>query len=148
MAGLEPAWFGLLGLSLTAALLPMLVKRAELMSSVEAVVALLVTVHEPPVRTLLQTWSTAPRRVSVPLLTSAMRLLTLPEPGMVSGRMVSGRLRRECHPQVNVFGGYACFCAVGSLATIWRQMTLRPSKKTVGSGSNGSAKYVAALAEG
>jgi hypothetical protein len=66
----------------------MLVTLAELMTSIEAVVAVLELLPEPPVRTLLQTCSTAPRRVSVPLLTSAMRLLTLPEPGMVLGRMV------------------------------------------------------------
>jgi hypothetical protein len=40
------------GLTVTVTLLPMLVKLAELMTSMEALVALLVTVHEPPVSTL------------------------------------------------------------------------------------------------
>jgi hypothetical protein len=53
--------------------MPMVVKLAEVMSTAEAVVVVLELLPEPPVRTLLQTWATAPRSVSVSLLTSAMR---------------------------------------------------------------------------
>jgi hypothetical protein len=45
------------GLSVTLALMSMRVKLAEEMSSAEAVVAVLELLPEPPVRTLLLTWS-------------------------------------------------------------------------------------------
>jgi hypothetical protein len=64
------------GLSVTLALLPMLVKLAELMTSMEAVVAVLELPHEPPPSTLLQTWSSVPLSVSVPLLTATLSWLS------------------------------------------------------------------------